>query len=46
MDWIVGLWQNLNNLSRKNMNNILNWWPVTDEEWDELNYPIPTPKNN
>jgi len=18
---------------------ILNWWPVTDEEWEQLNYP-------
>lgn len=18
---------------------LLNWWPVTDEEWEQLNYP-------
>jgi len=24
-----------------NVLNILNWWPVTDEEWEQLNFPTP-----
>jgi hypothetical protein len=22
-----------------------NWWPVTDEEWNYLNRPLPVPKS-
>jgi len=24
--------------------NMNNWWPVTDEEWEQLNYPQKYPK--
>jgi hypothetical protein len=23
---------------------ILNWWPYTDEEWEQLNYPTRRPQ--
>ena len=27
------------NIENQSTVNITNWWPVTDEEWERLNYP-------